>query len=184
MRRYGWCVVLALMVAVASVAQEGPSEDRAPAPAAESDTSDQVMERMLRDVQENPLIEPVQRPSDRRPTEARPAADPRVIGVAPWAPAPKLRREGEFVVNRSGRLVRSTDGLHLMFVFEADSRVGHEPPMILVPCQILQDMEQIVHDRGDRIMFILSGQVLAYRGANYLLPTIMKVAMDRGNLQQ
>jgi hypothetical protein len=43
-------------------------------------------------------------------------------------------------------------------------------------------MEDTVDRRGDTTVFILSGQVHTYRGANYLLPTMMKVAVDTGNL--
>lgn len=107
-----------------------------------------------------------------------------VLGVAPGQEQPKLRREGEFVVNRRGRVVPSPNGRDTLFAFEADSDTASEPPMVLSPCQTLQNMEDIVRERGDKIVFILSGQVLVYRGVNYLLPTMMKLAIDRGNLEQ
>lgn len=109
--------------------------------------------------------------------------DPRIVGIAPGAELPKLRREGEFVVNRRGRLLRTADGA-AMFSFDADSRRAPEPPMFLMPCRMLQNMEQLAKDHGDETVFVLSGQVFVYRGANYLLPTMMKPAIDKGNLQQ
>ena len=108
--------------------------------------------------------------------------DPAVLGVAPGEDPPPLRREGEFIVNRRGRLVRSSEGGHLLFVFESDTQAAPELPMILQACQLLEAMEETVQRRGDMTVFILSGQVHAYRGANYLLPTMMKIAVDKGNL--
>ena len=74
------------------------------------------------------------------------------------------------------------EGLQV-FVFDADSQHAPEPPMILQPCRLLQSMEDIVQQRGDTVVFVLSGQVHVYRGANYLLPTLMRIAIDRGNLE-
>jgi hypothetical protein len=70
----------------------------------------------------------------------------------------------------------------MLFAFEADDMSMQDPPMVLVPCQILESMEQQVRQRGDRVVFVLSGQVLQYRGVNFLLPTMMKIDIDRGNL--
>jgi len=107
--------------------------------------------------------------------------DPAVLGVAPGDPMPQLRREGEFMVNRRGRLLRSPEGYQL-FVFEADGAGSPELPMIVQPSRLLQAMEEIVAERGDAVVFVISGQVHAYRGANYILPTMMKIAIRKGNL--
>jgi hypothetical protein len=56
--------------------------------------------------------------------------------------------------------------------------------MYMMPCQMLEDMERIVAERGDSIVFIVSGKVYVYRGSNYLLPNLMKLAPHRGNLEQ
>ena len=45
-------------------------------------------------------------------------------------------------------------------------------------------MEELISDRGDRIVFKLTGQVFVYRGSNYVLPTLFTLAIDKGNLQQ
>lgn len=109
--------------------------------------------------------------------------DPRIIGTAPGQRRPKLRREGEFLINRRGRLVSSGDAAQKMFVFDADSAAAPETPMLLLPCRLLENMEALAKDRGDRMVFQLSGQVFAYRGANYLLPTMMRPAINKGNLR-
>ena len=106
-----------------------------------------------------------------------------VLGIPPGDQQPQLRREGEFVINRRGRLARSPSGTRLLFVFEADSDAAPEPPMPILPCQILENMEDLSNQRSDQVVFILSGQVTLYRGVNFLLPTMMKLAIDRGNIR-
>lgn len=178
--------------AVGQVAQTQPATPiqptaTAPAPSTMPD-SQAIEEQLLEQLEENPLV----RPTQRRPTEPvnpggpssiGPAGvDPRVLGVVPGQDPPKLRREGEFIVSRRGRLVRAPNARHILFVFEADSDTAPEPPMVMTACQMLQNMEEIIRERGDKVVFIVSGQVLVYRGANYLLPTMMKLAIDYGNL--
>jgi hypothetical protein len=109
--------------------------------------------------------------------------DPKIIGTAPGSAAPKLKREGEFILSRRGRLIRSEGGSP-MFAFDADSDKAAEAPMILLPCRLLQSMEELAADHGDRTVFLVSGQVFVYKGANYMLPTMMKPAIDKGNLQK
>lgn len=150
--------------------------------------SERIESQLLEQLDANPLVAPTQTPSNSGGTsDALPSGgsidiDPRVLGVAPGQEMPKLRREGEFIVNRRGRLVQAPNGRHVLFVFQADAEQSPETPMVFAPCLMLQNMEDIVRERGDNVTFILSGQVLVYRGINYLLPTMMKLAIDRGNL--
>ncbi|MFW5681723.1 MAG: hypothetical protein ACOC1G_01845 [Phycisphaeraceae bacterium] len=167
-------------------AEEGAAEDEA----RESDGSaEDVMEDLLRRRQRPPATQPQRDPQRTQVPESVgvPAVtveiDPDVLGIAPGQKAPELRREGEFIVSRRGRLVRSEDGAHVLFVFEADARDAPERPMIMMPCRMLESMEEIVADRGSDVEFILSGEVFVYRKNNYLLPTMMKIAIDRGNLE-
>ena len=160
---------------------KSPAGTSATPPAAED-----VMKDMLQQEQAPPLIEPTIRPGDGRRSQAPTASvdvDHAVLGVAPGGKQPTLRREGEFIVARRGRLARAADGARMLFVFDADDKQSPEAPLILLPCQMLQSMEEIVQQRGDRVVFILSGQITTYRGANYVMPTMMKLAIDRGNLQ-
>lgn len=166
--------------------EEGESADDA----RESDGSaEDVMDDLLRRRQPPPATEPQRAPERREVPESVgvPAAtveiDPGVLGIAPGQKAPELRREGEFLVSRRGRLVRSEDGAHVLFVFEADDKDAPERPMIMMPCRMLESMEEIASDRGGSVEFILSGEVFVYRKHNYLLPTMMKIAVDRGNLE-
>lgn len=173
----------------AMMAQEAPVESVQAAPPATTDEADaaKAMQDLLGSREAAPVIEPIDR-NATAPSESviSPAAsvdiDPAVLGIAPGEDPPPLVREGEFIVNRRGRLVRSPESGHRLFVFESDARPTPELPMILQPCQLLQTMEDTVDRRGESTVFILSGQVHAYRGANYLLPTMMKIAVDSGNL--
>jgi len=153
-----------------------PSTQPATAPSA-----DDVAAKLLGQMEARPVV-PDRLESIGGVTPAT-GVNAEVLGVAPGGSPPRLHREGQFIVSRKGRLVRTPHSAQAMFVFEADSEQAPEPPMILVPCQMLESIEDLVHERGDKLVFILSGQVLMYRGANYLLPTMMKLAVDRGNLE-
>ncbi len=156
---------------------------------ADEASPDAVIRQLMRHRREGaPVIEPTRSPDGSSPppdVSVPPAPleiDPAIIGVAPGEDMPPLRREGEFIVNRRGRLIHAAGGQQL-FVFEADGKGSPELPMIIQPCRRLEDMERIVSQRGDDVVFILSGQVHTYRGANYLLPTMMKIAFPKGNLE-
>lgn len=176
--------------AEAPAAAPAPTADPATPPAVAGDETMQELMN-LRQEEETPAPAPAatgdEAPAPELPADAAPSAavhvDRAVLGVAPGQPKPTLRREGEFVVSRRGRIVRSPDGAHVLLAFEADAKNSPEPPMILQPSQMLETMENIVQQRGDSVVFIVSGQVHTYRGANYLLPTMMKLAVDQGNLQ-
>lgn len=151
-------------------------------------TADEVRRSLLEDLDGPPVTTPTRRemvrdvPSSIGVPAVDVEIDPAVLGVAPDQTPPKLRREGEFIINRRGRLIRSPRSNRPLFVFEADtSKEGQELPMVLLPCRLLQDMEQTVMQNGDQVLFIISGQVHNYRGANYLMPTTMRLAVDRGN---
>jgi hypothetical protein len=154
------------------------------AAAAPAPTAEQVQDDLFNQLQENPLIEPTRPVAD---TAAAPlpiktiGVDKDILSLV-GGEMPALRREGEFIVNRKGHLVRAAHGGHVIFVFDADSEHAPDPPMVVVPCQMMQNMEDLVQERGDTLTFILSGQVLTYRGVNYLLPTMMKLAIDQKNL--
>lgn len=124
--------------------------------------------------------------------QERPAADPRPIsptqtrapGVVPASPAPgpgdlarletggspgfPLRREGTFLVRARGVMARLPGG-EVAFVFARDSEGKSERPMVLLPNQALQRMEQSAGGAGRTAGFVLTGQVLVYAGVNYVL---------------
>lgn len=160
----------------ADAAQPAGDVDDADADGGES--AEQVLNELLRRRQENPLIEPARpvRPSQR--PEARGPMAEGLRGTAPGARRTELRREGDSVIMRRGRMVRAQGGASSwMFTFIADSDGLGDPPMYLMPCQLLEDMEEVVaeDEQTDRV-FIITGQVFVYHNANYLLPTVMQLA--------
>lgn len=168
--------------AEAAAPSEGEPEN-ADADAPEADPTDESIDRLMRQRQAPPAVAPTDSPAGEQAPAGQVEPDRSVLGVAPDAQQPELRREGEFIVNRRGHLRRSADGAHLLFVFEADDRESPEAPMILQPCRLLETMEDIVERRGEDVAFILSGQVHTYRGANYLLPTMMRIDVNRDDLE-
>ncbi|MEX2673679.1 MAG: hypothetical protein WD294_16385 [Phycisphaeraceae bacterium] len=167
---------------------EQPAEQDAPQAdeAAEQPSADDVLQDLLRRRSENPLIEPSRErdPSANGEGESKSSAARALAGVAPGASEASLRREGQFVITRRGRMVRVPgDVSGWAFVFDADGSGMQDPPMYLMPCQLLEDMEEIVTQHGDSVVFVLSGQIYLYRGANYMMPTLMKLAPDRGNIE-
>lgn len=190
-------LLIILFVSAAAVAQE-PNEpvddqevamEEASGTSADSDSAQQTMQQMMELRQSAPIVEPVRKnqveyvPSRVGVPAVSVDVDRSILGVVPGDAQPTLRREGEFVISRRGRLVRSPDGAHVLFVFESDSKDSPEPPMIMQACQWLETMETIIQQRGDAVVFIVTGQIHTYRGANYLLPTMVKQAIDQGNLQ-
>ena len=102
--------------------------------------------------------------------------DPRVLGVAPGDPLPSLRREGETIRKRDGRLLPTGDRGYAVFILDADpesDEPGDDQPlaMVVAPCITLESMERLLEDRGEDLRFTITGQVHTYRGVNYLLPT-------------
>jgi len=130
---------------------------------------------------------PDSQPSQASPPPAGLGGDQSVLGIAPGQSQnqdqAELLREGSFIVNRRGHLARAEDSSRLLFVFAADKKDSPERPMMLQACRTLESMEQIVQKRGKSISFIVSGQVHTYRGRNYLMPTMMKIARERDNLK-
>ena len=156
-------------------------------------SSDMVIQQLMQKRREGPpMIAPAPPHTDETGIEGLGSSpnlpdlslgiDPAIIGVAPGDELPPLQREGSFIVNRRGRLVHTPSG-HQVFVFEADAKHSPELPMVLQPSRMLESMEDITAQRSRSTIFILSGQIHTYRGMNYLLPTMMKIAIPKGNLE-
>lgn len=183
-----------MMPAAAQDAEQNTGDQPVPAEAtqpeseqqAEEDvpSAEQVLQDLLRRRQQNPLIEPAQPTEQATLPTAEPEAAPAAkVGTAPRVPRQTLKREGQFIVTRRGYLTRSTIGATpWMYTFASDGDAMADPPMLLMPCRQLENMERIVEERGTEVAFIVSGQVFVYHNQNYLLPTLVKLAPDRGNL--
>ncbi len=81
---------------------------------------------------------------------------------------------GTMILWRHGWMVREANGAWL-FVFAADATGLGDPPMILLPCRLLEDMERHAFRSSPVEPLLVSGRVTRYRGRNYLLPTMFRV---------
>jgi hypothetical protein len=89
--------------------------------------------------------------------------------VAPAAPQLNLMREGSYVVDRTVRLTRGTDGQTAEITFDADGKAMKDPPMVILPSLKLKDMEDAVMGSQRDVRFKVTGQVTEYKGRNYIL---------------
>jgi hypothetical protein len=86
--------------------------------------------------------------------------------------------EGTSIVRRRGRIRRDKHGAFL-FVFDADAEGKADPPMVILPCLLLERMQQYTEQTGRNAPMLISGEVYAYYGENYLLPTVFRVPNER-----
>lgn len=92
-----------------------------------------------------------------------------------WKPGPgQLVREGAFLRNRQGRLVQGEGAW--VFVFDSDASGESEPPMLVLPCRRLREMQHALELQNRPLTFQATGQVFAYDGRNYFLPSFFTVA--------
>jgi hypothetical protein len=171
----------AVLLLVAALFAQEPTTQPTTQP---SDTA--VLERMLQELPEaGPVghkgLFPTQ--PGQQPAEPRPPA-PGVDGspANPDLREEPLRPEGSTIVDRAGRLVR--DGEWWAFAFESEGRVLRERPLRLLPNRMLEFMETASAGGRSSVVFIVSGQVTEYHGANYLLARKVLVERDLGNLRR
>ena len=165
---------------VAPLATPEPSVPAANAPAAtttsattsENDTDpddiDSIMSRLERAVG----------PVARRPGAAASTAD----GNAPAADATNTQgaatgrtiAEGTRIVDRRARVRRTTGGGYSL-IFDADASGISDPPMMLLPCRLLEDLAAVSARRAEDASVLISGEVMLYRGRNYLLPSVYRI---------
>ena len=89
---------------------------------------------------------------------------------------------GAPLVDRPGRLIAAGDWWS--FVFESDHPDYPEPPVKLLPNRNVELMVE-VSDRGTTgLVFIVSGEVTAFKGESYLLPRAARRRIDSGNLRK
>lgn len=90
----------------------------------------------------------------------------------------KLTSEGTQIVNRRGRMHRGGRGTW-WFTFDADASGLSDPPMVILPCLLLERMERYAARSGAHTAMLLSGRVLVYEDRNYILPTMFQIPRER-----
>ena len=92
-----------------------------------------------------------------------------------------LVREHTLITNRRGKFTRDRAG-SWVFVFDADASGLADPPMRLLPCLLLERIEDYARRTGNNSPALLSGEVFIYQGQNYLLPTVFRIPHNRTKL--
>ncbi|MGH7131874.1 MAG: hypothetical protein ACREJO_08020 [Phycisphaerales bacterium] len=91
-----------------------------------------------------------------------------VRGGANSVMAGRLVRQGTFLLSRRGTVSKLPDG-EVVFTFDLDEHGAAERPMPLLPNTNLQNLERIADRADPTARFNVSGQVMAFKGRNYLL---------------
>jgi len=138
-------------------------------------SASEVLDQLLKTRPKHQPIEPVE-PG----VEVRRSAAPSP-SVSPNQDDLRLLPDGSMLVDRPGRLVREGDGW--TFVIETAGEVVRERPLRLLPCRMLEQMEIAAAGGTAPVIFVVSGEVTEYRGANYLLLRKLLVRRDMGNVQ-
>jgi hypothetical protein len=149
-----------------------PPESLSPEAADDSEApADEDTEDIIRNLERS--VGPVA----RRPEGESPASEDNDVGPAA-APHGELVREGTVLLSRRGTIRRTGDGAFL-FVFDADAEGLADPPMILLPCLLLERMDRRITQNEEYASVLLSGHVYTYQGRNYLLPKVYRIATER-----
>jgi hypothetical protein len=152
-----------------------PSENATTRPA--DMPADQLLQQMLRPAN-GPVMQPLM------PILSPPALD-QTTGkmVVPNSVLPQnLKREGDYIRDRLGRLTKSADGTQEEFTFESDGRTMQDPPVIILPNLKLMAMENAVNGANRDLRFRVTGPVTEYKGRNYIL--LEKVSVVQDAIQQ
>lgn len=156
---------LLLFLTASALAQSaGPATQPSPdsSPSIKNLSGDQAIDQMLK-------------PPQNASKQLTPAPDRQAIdktsgsgAVKPDAPRVALKREGEYVWNREARLTHTSTG-QTELTFDSDGKALRDPPMLILPNQLLQQMEEQVSSAGKDLKYRVSGMVTEYRGRNYIL---------------
>jgi len=158
-----------------------PAEAPAPAdaPAADSDTElsseesvEDVLAKMRRQRPRQEMIAPRQAGSA--------ATGDSVPTLAGTVQAPIS--DGSPLVARPGRIV--FDDPWWTFVLESDDIEYPEPPLRVLPNRNLELMIQLAQRESRGLVFVVSGEITAYGGKNYLLTRAALQQAGKGNLRK
>ncbi|MGC3945402.1 MAG: hypothetical protein QM762_12960 [Chryseolinea sp.] len=93
----------------------------------------------------------------------------RAQATAPNAPKLNVLREGSYIVDRIGRLSKTSDPQQWEFAFESDGQALKDPPVVVLPNLKLMMMEDQLKETRRDLKFRVTGMVTEYRGRNYVL---------------
>ncbi len=145
-------------------------------------TASMAEKTSAQDVLNNLLAHHISRPVEQL-VKIKPMLFARAIPDLPQPSGVRQRvalPEGSYIWNRAGRLLFNQPLHEWIFVFQADNASLAEPPLIMLPCQLLERMETRSAQRGTEIEFRVSGNITEFKGRNYLYTTYENVAHNLG----
>ena len=102
-------------------------------------------------------------------------------GVPPEIGGGQALPDGYVLVDRVGRLVRDADGWR--FAFASGGGAPTDAPVRILPSRLLETMEHASAGGTEHTTFVLSGEVVAYRGRSFLLLRKVLIRRGLGNLR-
>jgi len=82
--------------------------------------------------------------------------------------------EGTLILRRPSRMIRNSTGAWTI-IFDHDNPNSTDAiDLIVEPCTMLMRLERIAMETGDAGQLLVSGRVYTYKGAHYILPTLMQ----------
>ncbi|MCH7840721.1 MAG: hypothetical protein IID38_10875 [Planctomycetes bacterium] len=93
-----------------------------------------------------------------------------------------LRVDGSPLVSRLGRIVPRGDWW--AFRFESTQADAPDPPIKLLPSKNTERMVQAREREKVGLVFVVSGEITAFEGENFLLPRLAVQRIDLGNLRK
>jgi hypothetical protein len=177
MKAATFIALLGLLFVAVLRADDTPTTQPSPATRPADMPADQLLSQMLRP-SAGPAAQPLQ------PILDPPALD-QTTGkmVVPNSAVPQnLKREGDYIRDRMGRMTKSADGSQFEFQFESDGRTMQDPPVIILPNLKLMAMENAVNASNRDLRFRITGPVTEYKGRNYIL--LEKVSVVQEPVQQ
>jgi len=82
--------------------------------------------------------------------------------------------EGTLILRQPARMIRNANGAWTI-IFDHDNTASIDSiELIVEPSRMLMRMERIAMESGDAAQLLISGRVYTYKGAHYILPTLMQ----------
>ena len=185
-------VLAFLFAAPVAFAQESPPPQQNDEQADEQpagDAAEEKVEAPEGSTPRQPSVEDVLEEFEKQRPKAEPLmpreADEEVVapaGGGAGGGTPLRLPDGYFLVDRTGRLVRDGDWWVISFVSDNHPDKAPDPPMKLLPNQMLERMVRESQDGTQTVHFIVSGEVTDFMGENYLLLRKLMRRRDMGNL--
>jgi len=161
------------LLTVLLLAPAAPLTVWAQSPATQPQSASDVLNEMLKPGAAD-KVKPLQ------PITGGPKVDATTVNpVAPNGRPQTLLREGSYVVDKTGRMTKSADGLNWEFTFETDQSNMQDPPVVLLPCLKLMMMQDQLKSASRDLRFRVTGMVTEYMGRNYLLLDKVVVVSDQ-----